>query len=117
VTDEIDYEREFYGIMAQDEDDVKKIALAIKKDTFDASEGLQIGVDARGNVAMMIVASPGTTKMMVDAWEDYHDHECEPAHTALMTFMQQCVGLMAMIQPALGEEVAQRKFFEHGSSD
>lgn len=109
-----DDESDFYKILATwEQDEVKDMLSEIKKDTFDGSQGPQVGLTSDGHVAMLLVMTPATAKMVLDAWTEYTDHDCEPARVALMGYLLHQAMLLGMVLPALGDDVQDMDFFTH----
>ena len=114
---EPDWEAEFYAILAHNQADVDDIVQTIKKDTFDASKGQQVGLTADGNVGMLLVVNQQSAKMLVDAWEGVMDHACEAGIDTIMQFFYYQGLLLSELVPFLDPVVQATKFFEHPEYD
>lgn len=117
ASDDPDWEAEFYAIMAHNQADVDDIVTTIKKDTFDASMGQQVGITADGNVGMLLVVNQRSAKMLVDAWHGVMDHGCEAGIATIMQFFYYQGLLLSDLVPSLDPAVQATTFFEHAPQD
>lgn len=114
TADEIDYEGEFYKILATiPKQEMVGMMSDLKKDTFDASRGPQIGWTADGNVAILTVFTEGTGKMVMDAFKAFMDHECPAANDALVNWTMHQAMLLEMFSHQFSPEIAAQTFFKH----
>ena len=115
--DDEDVEAAFYRLLAMMQDDAAKMLLDIRKDTFDASSGMQIGITSDGNVAILLVVNPHTTKMVHDAFEGVVDHNCKAGSDTIFGFHMYTHALIKSIIPRLPCAIQETKFFTHGDTE
>jgi hypothetical protein len=108
-----DLERDFYEVLSALGADASNMVTNVKKDMFDSSLGLQVGLNAAGNVVLCLPMTPATAMMVVQAWEAYADHQCEAGLECLLAFLMSPVFLLSQIKPALPGEVQDARFFDH----
>lgn len=111
---EPDYEAEFYKILGRMQDDVDAMTVRLKKDTFDATGGPQVGITAQGNVGILMVVNQASAKMLYDAWQALLDHECEAGLQSILEYFWYQGLLLENLLPHLDAEVQQMEFFTHG---
>lgn len=112
-----DVEATFYKLLGSFQDEHHKMLQDIKKDTFDASLGQQIGITSDGNVGILIVVNQITAKMILDAMKGVVDHKCEAGNEAVISYMMYTAALLQGILPKMDCEIQKQRFFEHGETD
>lgn len=111
-----DVEATFYRLLGTFQDDHAKMLQDIKKDTFDASLGQQVGITSDGNVGILMVVNQPTAKMVLDAMHGVMDHKCEAGMETVIGYMLYTASLLQGLLPQLDCEVQQTQFFKHGET-
>lgn len=112
--EDFDYEAAFYGIAAANTD-VTQAGVDTRRDLFDAREGQQVGITSDGLVGMMLVLTPASAKMLVEAFDGYVEHACEAGHDMLMSIaMIQNTLLSGLLDiPQFPADVRDTTYFRH----
>lgn len=116
MSEETDWEGNFYKAMALiPKADIGRMVSNVKKDTFDASIGPSIGYNSDGDIALMLVFTESTGKMLLEAWDALADHSCHAAELALMGWVVHQMILLELFSPSFTADGETEPYFVHNT--
>ena len=92
--DDRDFELEFYQMLEQHPELYTEPEDTSNEFLLDTSDGSQIAIDGQGRVALLVLLTKPSVRLLYEALLHLEDHQCPDAAVAIETFLEAILPLL-----------------------